>query len=113
MAFVYFSNSWRGNSWAAKLRQGDTKPVFWTKNEDAISDQIDADWKAYDEKFSGRGMRIAYDVFTTKEDVLREYKFFINKYKSEAEAHVWIQGTLDGLGPDRMLRYLRANGKRA
>jgi len=111
MGIVYFSNSWRGNSWKAKLKQGDTVPVFWTKDNDAISNQIDVDWKAYDQKFSGLGTRIAYDVYTTKEDVLREYRAFLQRHKGKAEIHVWIQGSLGSLNPDRMLRYLRSRAK--
>jgi len=108
MGDTYFANSWRGNSWSKKLRSNDTTPVFWTKNEDAITDPIDSDWKSYDQKFTGVGRRVAYDKFTTKEAVLKEYKQWLSSTKGQ-NRHIWIQGTLDGLGPAEMLRYLRRN----
>jgi hypothetical protein len=91
------------------LRMDDTTPVFWTKNEDAITDPIDRDWQKYEQKYSGVGRRIAYDKFTTKEAVLVEYKRFLKATKGAKHRHIWIQGTLDGMGPSAMMKYLRGN----
>ena len=107
----YFNNSWTGNSWSEKTRKGDTIPVFWTKDKNPLSTPIDREWDRYNRKHPGVGRRITYDVYDTFDKVLAAYRKFLNETKDEEEVHVWIQGTLDGVGPGEMLAMLKKEVK--
>lgn len=111
MKIEYFNNSWKNNSWTAKLKSGDTIPVFWTKDNNPLATPIDKEWDRYNKKYPGVGRRITYDVYNTFDKVLSAYRKFLNQSKGEEVVHVWIQGTLDGAGPSEMLSMLRKEVK--
>jgi hypothetical protein len=104
----WYTNVWNGNSWVQNLLKEDGGiPCFWTKDKAPIADPFSKAWKLYDAKFPDRGWRITYDVHGSIHDVFSQLTDFIHMHSSEDELHIWIQGTLNGMGPAEVVSDLK------
>ena len=101
---VWFSNSWTGYSWG---KEQAPPPCFWTKDFTDLdaNDAHTVMWREYDKKYPDRGWRIGYDTFNTYDMVLNALVDFLNMHVGEV--HVWVQGTLDDMGPYQMMKQLQ------
>jgi hypothetical protein len=105
---IWYTNVWTGNSWVQNLMKDDGgTPCFWTKDKAPIADPFSKAWKIYDAKFPDRGWRITYDVHDDIHKVYGQLMDFIHMHASEDELHIWIQGTLNGKGPDQVISDLK------
>jgi hypothetical protein len=95
-----FCNNWTGFSW---ITLDSEVCVFWTKNFDGIQEQIDIDWKIYDQACPGKSVRLAVSELSDA-DVRRYLEDFISTTRNIRVIHIWIQGTnKDGSGPAQMI----------
>lgn len=105
---IWFANSWDGNSWKRNIKlENGGPPCFWTKDLSDGDDPFTIAWRAYDSQYPERGWRITYEKYKSYDDVLMQLKSFIDKYSSEPELHIWIQGNQKGLTPQLMVNALR------
>jgi hypothetical protein len=105
---IWFANSWDGNSWKRNIKlENGGPPCFWTKDLSDGDDPFTVAWRAYDSQYPERGWRITYEKYKSYDDVLTQLKSFIEKYSSEPELHIWIQGNQKGLTPQLMVNALR------
>jgi hypothetical protein len=101
----WFDNAWEGHSWGD---ENGTPPCFWTKNYTTEGESSHTRmWASYEKQHPGRGWRIGYDVFTTYGMVLSALVDFLNMHVHEV--HVWVQGTLEGMGSTELIAKLKGD----
>lgn len=104
----WYANTWDSNSWVRNmLREDGGPPCFWTKDHAALVDPFSKAWRLYDDKFPDRGWRVTYDIYDTYEKVTSQLLNFLEMHENEEEVHIWIQGSLKGLTPEKMVSRLK------